>query len=349
MFCEAPGCIYENYAVDEGYDYGYGRTGYSNPINIFTNLGVSTFKLIGGQVFDISKHYDLLTTEHKSYKTENPSRFYSSYNSPAFSKYKIYDISHATLLSYGFVFYPRTVIPIPRYDSIPSAYPLEVIEAPSSQSSYKDIHRLSSEFPTYLNFLFIDYALNFIQYRYKDNIYRYNTSNSIKFTEQSEAHIKRGEALEGYNCESDTCDVSSYLASINPTTLLQNSLSIPRKIFLENHSNDSIRVELTERDFNFTTRFATLSWSTYRIIPTTISSWSTASIYQTREDYMGPIYCKIFNTTNNALLLDSVIRGYPLEVEDNLTKLNWKQRLTTTQVKSIYYPYEYGYYITYPQ
>ena len=132
--------------------------------------------------------------------------------------------------------------------------------------------------------------------------------------------------------------------------LQNNSLSIPRKFWLNNNwSTGAIKVELVEKDFDFqsATIGQALSWKTFSTITTTIATWSNAIIYQTRVDYTGPLYYKIFDANTNSLLLESVIRGYPLINELDFPKLNWQKRLITTQVKSVYYPYEYEYFTSF--
>ena len=108
-------------------------------------------------------------------------------------------------------------------------------------------------------------------------------------------------------------------------------------------------MEFIEKNFDLlsATLGQTLSWNTYGITTTTISRWSSTIVYQTRIEYTGPLYYKIFDANTNSLLLESVIRGYPIESETNLTKLNWQKRLTTTQIKSVYYPYEYEYFTSF--
>ena len=137
------------------------------------------------------------------------------------------------------------------------------------------------------------------------------------------------------------------VVELSATTLQNNSLSIPRKLWLNNNwATGSIRVELIEKDFDFqsATPGQALTWKTYSTTTIVISSSGSAVLYQTRLDYTGPLYYKIFDANTNSLLLESVVRGYPIESETNLSKLNWQKRLTTTQIKSIYYPYEYEYF-----
>ena len=145
--------------------------------------------------------------------------------------------------------------------------------------------------------------------------------------------------------------VSYRKVELSATTLQNNSLSVPRKFWLSNNwATGAIRVELVEKDFDFqsSTIGQALSWKTFSTITTTtIDTLSSAIIYQTREDYTGPLYYKIFDAKTNSLLFESVIRGYPIESETNLSKLNWQKRLTTTQIKSVYYPYEYEYYASF--
>ena len=125
---------------------------------------------------------------------------------------------------------------------------------------------------------------------------------------------------------------------------------INRKFWLNNNwATGAVRVEFIEKDFNlqYATIGQALSWKTYGITTTTISRLSSAKVYQTRVEYTGPLYYKIFDANTNSLLLESVIRGYPLITELDFPKLNWQKRLTTTQIKSLYYPYEYEYFTSF--
>ena len=152
-------------------------------------------------------------------------------------------------------------------------------------------------------------------------------------------------------CNFVGCYQDNYISNLSPTVLMQNRIDLPRKLFLENKWASSLRVELFEQDPEFistTTAISSLSWLTNATITTNIPAWSTAKIYQTRESYTGPIYYKIFDANRNILYLENVIRSYPIKYSKKYKKHNWEKRLTTTQIKSIYYPYDYGYYASFP-
>ena len=134
-------------------------------------------------------------------------------------------------------------------------------------------------------------------------------------------------------------------ATISESTLTSNSLSIPRKYVLENRKSEAMKVEVIEKDFDLSKtadNINLISWST---TTTTLPPLSAPTIiYQTKSTYTGPLYCNIYNLNTNQVISNNIIRGYPLHFEKNLPKLDWQKRLTTTEIKSIYYPYEYEYY-----
>ena len=223
---------------------------------IYTKLEVSSITLNANQSLIITNFRNRVEIQNKTFHiapylndTDNTfqiSPYSHNRKNPFFINYKLYDISHTNLISYGYLSLNRKI-----YSNI---WLVEFI----SQENLD------------LDTLFYKSILIGTQ-----NI-DCNNVNLVIYPN-----------IDFY------CYTSHYTTTLDPTTLQNNSLSIPRKFWLNNNwATGAVRVEFLEKDFDL--QSATLGqnslledlWNHHHhkfldgVVPI---------VYQTRIEYTGPL------------------------------------------------------------